>query len=162
MKCRELHTSDDVCAVCLGTGVAKYIPVPESLYDEIIPNLFQGGAEAVIDQEFDAVFSLHTRRGIGPGHGVYHSHMDIPDGALSPWQFADVVSMANNVALMVGDGKRTLVRCQAGLNRSGLVVALAMVNLGYPKMGALRLIRHKRSPWALCNDSFVQLFLENA
>lgn len=51
-------------------------------------------------------------------------------------------------------GDRVLIRCQAGLNRSGLVTALVLIREGYTAVDAIRLIRERRSPWALCNNSF--------
>lgn len=49
-----------------------------------------------------------------------------------------------------------LVHCQAGLNRSSLVVAKALIDAGDVKDGpeALALIRSKRSPACLCNPAF--------
>jgi protein-tyrosine phosphatase len=42
------------------------------------------------------------------------------------------------------------------LNRSGLVVALALAQQGMTADEILSLVREKRSPWALCNRSFVE------
>lgn len=44
--------------------------------------------------------------------------------------------------------------CQAGFNRSGLVVATALIRSGMTATDAIQLIRQKRSPAALCNQSF--------
>jgi protein-tyrosine phosphatase len=57
-------------------------------------------------------------------------------------------------------GRSTLVRCHAGLNRSGLVVAQALVELGLGVPEAIALIRQRRSPWALNNELFVR-YLES-
>lgn len=48
----------------------------------------------------------------------------------------------------------TLVHCQAGLNRSGLVAGLALVRGGMTPADAIALLREKRSPAVLCNRSF--------
>lgn len=49
----------------------------------------------------------------------------------------------------------TLVHCQAGLNRSGLVTARAlMLDPGLTAEEAINLLRVKRSPAVLCNDAF--------
>jgi len=48
----------------------------------------------------------------------------------------------------------TLVHCQAGLNRSGLVVALALIRSGRTPDEAIALLREKRSPAVLCNPAF--------
>jgi hypothetical protein len=57
-------------------------------------------------------------------------------------------------------GDRVLIRCQAGLNRSGLVTALVLMCEDYTADDAIRLIRERRSPWALCNRSFADWLIE--
>lgn len=52
------------------------------------------------------------------------------------------------------EGKRVLVRCQAGWNRSGLVMALVLVMAGWEPAAAVALLREKRSPNVLCNRDF--------
>lgn len=47
-----------------------------------------------------------------------------------------------------------LVHCQAGLNRSGLVTARALMLGGLTADEAIALVREKRSPAVLCNDAF--------
>lgn len=48
----------------------------------------------------------------------------------------------------------TLVHCQMGLNRSGLVVALALILGGMPAKEAITLLREKRMSEVLCNYTF--------
>jgi protein-tyrosine phosphatase len=48
-----------------------------------------------------------------------------------------------------------LVRCHVGYNRSGLVVAQALVELGHDSGSAVALVRQRRSPRALNNEVFV-------
>lgn len=45
--------------------------------------------------------------------------------------------------------------CHSGYNRSGSVVAQALVDLGHESGEAIRLVRERRSPWALNNPVFV-------
>jgi protein-tyrosine phosphatase len=52
-------------------------------------------------------------------------------------------------------GKRVLVRCQAGINRSGLVMAHVLMKDGYTARGAIDLMREKRSKAVLLNKYFV-------
>lgn len=47
------------------------------------------------------------------------------------------------------------MRCQAGLNRSGLVMALVLIREGYTADEAIALIRLRRGSAALCNHQFV-------
>lgn len=56
----------------------------------------------------------------------------------------------------------TLVHCQAGLNRSNLVAALALIRGGSTPTDAIALLRDKRSPAVLCNPAFEQWLLEAA
>lgn len=53
----------------------------------------------------------------------------------------------------------TLVHCQAGLNRSGLLSALVLMRLGRSAQDAIALLREKRSPAVLCNKSFEEYLL---
>jgi hypothetical protein len=48
----------------------------------------------------------------------------------------------------------TLVHCQAGLNRSNLVAATALILDGLAPADAIALLREKRSPAVLCNPAF--------
>lgn len=51
-------------------------------------------------------------------------------------------------------GDRVLVRCQAGLNRSGLVTALILMSTGLDAESAIELIRTNRGEHALCNSEY--------
>jgi protein-tyrosine phosphatase len=52
-------------------------------------------------------------------------------------------------------GDRLLVRCQAGLNRSGLVTALILMTSGLDADTAISLIRSNRADIALFNEHYV-------
>lgn len=58
-----------------------------------------------------------------------------------------------NVCRMTGN---VLVHCQAGLNRSGLVAAIALMKSGMTSLGAIKLLRDRRSPAVLCNPVFAE------
>ena len=49
-----------------------------------------------------------------------------------------------------------LVHCQAGLNRSGLILAAAMILGGWDVQHAIEHLRTERSPAVLCNQTFVK------
>jgi len=57
-------------------------------------------------------------------------------------------------------GKRVLIRCQAGCNRSGLITALVLIRHGFGAEQAINLIRERRSPNALCDRTFEQFIRE--
>lgn len=151
---------------------AKEIPYADRPYDEIVPGLWMGGHDygpeglpVVVGDEFDHVFSLYSRYGHGPDEGVPHDYMHLWDGLASEGDLDRVRNFAGRVhdTLMwfhqqdaVDGGRRkALVRCQAGYNRSGLVVAFVLLRSGMDPVTAVNLIREKRGPHALCNAWFV-------
>lgn len=56
----------------------------------------------------------------------------------------------------------TLVHCQAGLNRSNLIAATALILDGMQPHEAILLLREKRSPAVLCNPAFQSHLLGHA
>lgn len=142
------------------------VPEPGTPWSEIIPGLWMGGhfwddgsgipRPAVAESEFALVVSLFTRSGHGPGPDVEHLVHEIPDNPLTFEQLGSVREAAARTAAAVRDGRPTLVRCFAGYNRSGLVTAQALMDLGLDAEEAIALIRRRRSPWALHNEVFVQ------
>jgi protein-tyrosine phosphatase len=66
-----------------------------------------------------------------------------------------VMRLAQAASDALDGGREVLVRCYHGYNRSGLVVAHALVRRGHSSEEAIRLIRSRRSPWALHNELFV-------
>lgn len=154
-------------------GPHQLVPWPTTPWDEIIPNLYQGGTDrmhlgevvdVVVADEFGAVFSFFwgNPKKYGPDPGTPHVHYQIPDGELGADELAKVKSLAKSAALGVKGGVKTLVRCQAGYNRSGLVVALALLDLGYDAHSAVELIRVKRSPNALHRLAFLRYIIEES
>ena len=59
-------------------------------------------------------------------------------------------------------GRKVLIRCQAGLNRSGLIMALVLIRDGKSPIEAIDLIREKRSPVALNNVNFLKYLHSNS
>jgi protein-tyrosine phosphatase len=60
------------------------------------------------------------------------------------------------------NGEQVLIRCQAGLNRSGLVIALTMMHAGFEPKDAIRQIRAQRSEMALFNNHYVTWLIAEA
>ena len=137
----------------------------DSPWDEIVPSLWMGGHEyvdreglwtpAVVGLEFDVVYSLYQREGYGPAFGVEDHFLDIPDELLTAEQILGVFRLAAAVTFHWNAGRTVLVRCRSGLNRSGLVIAQALINNGRTAEAAVELIRARRSPRALNNQLFV-------
>ncbi|MEU9022093.1 dual specificity protein phosphatase family protein [Actinomadura sp. NPDC048394] len=140
-------------------------PDAEAPWDEIVPLLWMGGhyyrdsmgnrAPAIVRDEFDLVISLYTREGHGPSGGVAHQCVDVPDGPLTAEQIAAICRAAESAVEAVEQGRRVLVRCHSGYNRSGLVIAHALTLSGYSTDDAIFLVRYRRSKWALNNSLFV-------
>jgi len=59
-------------------------------------------------------------------------------------------------------GDTVLVRCQAGWNRSGLVMALALIRAGMSPSDAVKTLREIRSPHALLNPDFEAYVLQQS
>jgi protein-tyrosine phosphatase len=110
----------------------------------------------VVRAEFDLVLSLFHLEGHGPAPGVEHHVAEMPDGPLTQPQLDEAARFAVLAAEAVRAGRSTLVRCHVGYNRSGLVVAQALVELGMDVSEAITLVRAKRSPRALHNEVFVR------
>lgn len=134
-------------------------------WHEIRPHLWMGGhitgwgervRPAVVRAEFDLVLSLYRLEGHGPAPGVEHHVAEMPDGPLTQAQLDEAARFAVLAAEAVRAGRSTLVRCHVGYNRSGLVVAQALVELGMDVSEAIALVREKRSPRALHNEVFVR------
>ncbi|XMN05130.1 protein phosphatase [Streptomyces griseobrunneus] len=141
-------------------------PEPQAPWNEVGLRLWQGGhfwaspdgeaQTAVVGTEFDLVISLFTRPGHGPHPGVDHLISEIPDGPLTAEQLHSVQQLAVTAAEAVRNDRTVLVRCHSGYNRSGLVVAQTLIELGQDPATAIELIRQSRSPWALNNQTFEQ------
>ncbi|MFF0552897.1 protein phosphatase [Streptomyces sp. NPDC004311] len=139
-------------------------PEPTEPWNEVVPGLWMGGHHwtdslgvrhpAVADREFDLVVSLWTRPGHGPAPGVEHLVAELPDGPLDARQIGAVQALARTVVDALGRGRTVLVRCHSGHNRSGLVVAQALVELGRSASEAVAAVRDRRSPHALGTPVF--------
>lgn len=139
-----------------------------TLWHEVVPGLWQGGTAdddttdcpvspsegpRLTTTHFDTVVTAYAWARPADWlvseirFGFYDSRIsDIPMDRLR------TVVAATHAAWKSGD--RVLVRCQAGLNRSGLITALVLIREGYSPSDAINLIRQKRSPYALCNREF--------
>ena len=166
MLCHECYGAPELlsdCPACAGTGRATRMPLCADPWNEVVPLLFMGGHDVrtqsatacVVRDEFDLVVSLTSRPGYGPAPGVEHMVARLADAVLDAPAAARVQELAAAVASAVREGRRVLVRCSGGLNRSGVVVAEALVRLGHSPDDAVAAVRRARGPWALTNPGFV-------
>lgn len=89
--------------------------------------------------------------------GVTVVRISLDDSILSPGDVRKAFVTARTAANYVRRGQRVLVVCNQGRNRSGLVTALALMDLGSSSRGAIRRVRAVRGDDALSNPYFVQL-----
>jgi protein tyrosine/serine phosphatase len=143
------------------------------LWSEILPNLWVGGTDD--DDTIEDAVNLHTSRKITKDDfdavvtlyawaqpvdwmveelrfGFYDSSMGHID--------MDALHRAATFAVnQVEAGRKVLIRCQAGLNRSGITAALALIMLGNTPEEAISLLREKRSKYVLINKEFEEFLL---
>src|SRR4051812_6463328 len=165
--CGEPVGGDHLCQLqadhivpCTADPDGGWIPIPEEPFAEIAPRLFQGGtltaSGASVDPselDFDSVLTLY-RSAPWCAAPINERRFLFEDGKVIPESVQDAVDWAwSQWALQK---KRLLVRCQAGLNRSGLIVALVLIRDGHDPDDAIRLVRGRRSPYALVNRHFVE------
>jgi protein-tyrosine phosphatase len=71
------------------------------------------------------------------------------------------MSAAEAVADRLADGKNVLVTCMAGLNRSGMITAMALhLHTGWSGIECVGHIQNQR-PMALCNETFAMWLEKN-
>ena len=150
----------------------KYQITP--LYSEILPNLYMGGTDdlATIDQpqtlkefrgdnEFDCVVTLYAWA--APANwGVEERRFGFPDAEIIDEYLPTIVELARWAYTKWSYNKRVNIRCQAGLNRSGLVTALVLIMSGMTPEFAIEMIRKNRSSDALCNLDYEYWLLNEA
>ncbi len=139
---------------------------PSKLFTEISPNLFMGGTEdsdvihypqlnkaARVDLPFDSIITMYAWARPADWR-VQEFRYGIPDARIEDIdlrRLKQAVEFGYNQWL---SGDRVLVRCQAGLNRSGLVTALILMSTGLDAETAIDLIRTNRGEHALCNSEY--------
>lgn len=122
--------------------------------DEIIPGLWMGCNPTSIDQ-YDCVFSVTTHRTnyqIPVGKRVYITPFEDED-KIPPYEF--LVSIVDEVYNQRNiQNRKVLVHCTAGINRSGLIVAMVMEYIGWEINQAIAHIRKTRGDVCLYNKTF--------
>ena len=143
---------------------------PNSLYSEIAPNLFMGGTDDLDviqlparnrkrdDLPFEAIVTMYAWARPADWQ-IQEFRYGVPDASI-----ADINLRRLREAVDFGfnrwkSGDRVLVRCQAGLNRSGLVTALILMLDGLSAADAIKAIRTNRAELALFNHDFVTWLL---
>ena len=134
---------------------------PDEPFSEVIPGLFQANARhtpAEMLAMFDVLIDVGGRdRWVGEIDPRYRFHHledipHIPDPEL-------IHSVGEDIAVLVLEGKHVAVNCLGGVNRSGLLVARALIELGSSPESAIEAVRTARGPMALGNPRFVRFLL---
>lgn len=146
--------------------------IDTNLYSEILEGLYMGGTsdDDVVDiakplrnlnevQEFDSVVTCYSWAQPMSWY-VHENRFGFADGPIDEETLVKVKELAAWLHKEWKSGKRCLSRCQAGANRSGLVMGAVLMIEGYTATEAINLIRSKRGPHALFNDHFVR-YLES-
>lgn len=145
-------------------GIAYHgnTPFDVPYISEIGDNLWQGGCTngLIIPEHIEHVVSLYPWEAYGSRHQLKSNlAVTMYDSTDEPVDREQVLAIAAWVNVCRANGP-TLVHCQAGLNRSSLVAATALVLAGALPIDAVALLRDKRSSACLCNPLFEQWVLD--
>jgi protein-tyrosine phosphatase len=121
---------------------------------EIAPKLWQGGCQQglILPRSIQHLVSLYPWEGYRVAHEL-DSVLLVRMYDSEDQTFEQIEEIARWVNLCRTSGP-VLVHCQAGLNRSSLVAARALMLEGMTAEDAIRTVREKRSPACLCNRAF--------
>jgi protein-tyrosine phosphatase len=136
------------------------------LYSMVAPNLFQGGTDDLdvihlaqtnnrprVDLPFDAIVTMYAWARPADWN-IQEFRYGVPDASIKDIDLSRLRQAVEFGYDRWKQGDRVLVRCQAGLNRSGLVLALILIKDGLTAVHAIERIRDNRGPDALFNENF--------
>lgn len=144
------------------SGVAHHgmTPFDVPFISEITENLWQGGCEdgLVLPEFIKHVISLYPWERYTLNHDATYEAVAWYDSENESAEALDEIAEKVNEYRAQAP---TLIHCQAGLNRSSLVVARALYLGGDFETGAeiLAHLRATRSPAVLCNQAFADRVL---
>lgn len=140
----------------VGIAAHGYTPFDVAFISQIDENLWQGGCEdgLILPNFIKHVVSLYPWESYTINHDL-ESSMTIKmfDSVENPIDANLIYRVADWINHCRQSGP-VLVHCQAGLNRSSLVAARALMLAGASADEAIRQIREARSPACLCNPLF--------
>lgn len=138
------------------SGVATHgnTPFDVPFISQIDGNLWQGGCQngLILPTNIKHLVSLYPWEAYTIEHELT-SALEIKMYDSLDQSMAQVEALAAWVQACTLDGP-TLVHCQAGLNRSGLVAAKVLMLRGMEGRAAIKTLRENRSPAVLCNPAF--------
>ena len=148
----QTHHIEGFARAAEEAGLNGYFKVP--LFSHVTGNLWQGGCQpgVALPEDFAYVVSLYPWGKYKLGPNTHRDEITMYDSGDLP-DLRQLFEIAERVNEYRAKGK-TLVHCQAGLNRSGLVAGLALVLDGMKPADAVALLREKRCDMVLCNEAF--------
>lgn len=147
-------TTDPFTRRMSGVAVHGNTPFDAPFISMIDDTLFVGGCQAglVLPNHIQHLVSLYPWEAYTVEHRLRSSlTVTMYDSFDQDTSQVDAIAAWVNVCRKDGD---TLVHCQAGLNRSNLIAATALIQDGFEPAEAIKILRAKRSPAVLCNQAF--------
>lgn len=145
---------------------------PTETWSEILPGLWLGGTDQeddlsaqnpgkgfgmpeprVTKDRFDTVVTLYAWARPADWF-VKELRLGILDGPMSDFDLDAVRDLVEVAYADWASGKRVLFRCQAGINRSSLLMGLLLIKHGMDSEAAIDLMRQKRGMAVLANSHF--------
>jgi len=128
--------------------------------DHVTPRLVQGTFDASSYMDEPPDLHIHCASETPPDFVGYSNHWLRIDDVDTAWWLnrrwqRKVMDAAHDAARVLAQGGTVLTTCYMGWNRSGLISALALVELGVPADEAIQAVRDARGSRALSNDTFV-------
>ncbi len=133
-------------------------PFSVALISHIVGNLWTGGCpQRGAPPDFDFIINLYPWETYPTHpHQVVTIAGLLDHGTVPDPRILHTLASYVNECMKVG---KTLVHCQAGLNRSALIATLALVHGGMEPASAIKLMREKRCDAVLCNSTFEKWLL---
>ena len=138
----------------VGTAIHGDTPFDVPFISQIDGNLWQGGCEngLQLPHFFKHLVSLYPWESYRINHDMDSMLVvKMYDSLEQSFEEVEAIAAWINVAKKSGP---ILVHCQAGLNRSSLVVARSLMLEGKTADEAIAMLRDNRSPACLCNPVF--------
>lgn len=145
-----------------------------ALYSQIAPNLYQGGTDDTdvihlaktnnrprTDLPFDSIVTMYAWAQPADWN-IQEFRYGVPDASMQDIDLDRLRQAVDFGYSRWKAGDRVLIRCQAGLNRSGLVTALILIKDGVEPERAIALIREGRGEDALFNRNFCNWLITSA
>lgn len=142
----------------------------EPLWSEVFNGLWQGGTDdddthvahakpMITTKEFDTVITMYAYANPVDWF-VKELRYGVWDSNMKDFKVEELFEIVRFAHTEWKAGKKVLIRCQAGWNRSGLIMALVLMREGWSAEKAISTIRSNRSKYALKNSVFANWLMK--